>query len=120
MLLPATFGLPCVSAFAAFWESRADLFFDERFDRARHVAVAWSAPCRLIAVQGDLTPVWLGGLDRAARQHGLTLRGVTTASFHFCLKVLLCELARVEARVARLDPNLFLWTMRTVPHPAAG
>jgi hypothetical protein len=44
------------------------------------------------------------------------MQGVTTESFHFCLKVLLSDQARVHAQVSRIDRDLHLWTMRTDNH----
>ena len=93
-------------------------FFDERFEPARRIAAAWPGTNPTFAVQGDITPTWLGGLHRLATTRPLELRGVTTESFRFCLEVLLAEHARVDARVSRLDRNLRQWTMHSVPKPA--
>ena len=96
------------------------VFFDERFERAHRVTAAWSAAKRPIGVRGDITPFWRSGggldLDRLTRDYPLHLRGVTTDSFQFCLRILLEEYARVDVQAARLDhPNLFSWIMRTTP-----
>ncbi len=88
-------------------------FFDERFEPAHRTAAAWTDTSRLVAVQGDVTQMWSRDLERLARTHPLSLRGVTAESFHFCLRVLLSEQASVEFQASRFDRNLYLWTMRT-------
>jgi hypothetical protein len=90
-------------------------FFDERFEGARRAAASWTAPDRAIAVQGDVTSLWIGRLDRATRERALQLRGVTTESFRFCLGILVSEHARFDLSVSRIDRDLVLWTMRTIP-----
>jgi hypothetical protein len=123
---------PCVAAVDVILQSRDYVFFDERFPRARRLAASWAAASwgapswaaassRLIAVQGDITPFLRNGFDRmTCDRHPVRLRGVTTESFHFCLKVLLGEHAHLEAQVSRLEPgepmghrNLLLWTIHT-------
>lgn len=91
------------------------VFFDERFDRAHRVATSWSTLNRPIGVRGDITPFWSSGLDRLAREQPLHLRGLTTDSFQFCLRILLVEHANLDARVSRSDPNLISWIMHTTP-----
>jgi len=91
------------------------VFFDERFEQAHRVAAAWPASNRPVAVRGDITAIWYGGLDRLTRDSPLHLRGVTTDSFQFCLRVLLSERAHLDVQVLRLVPNLFSWIMRTTP-----
>ncbi len=88
-------------------------FFDERFAKARRLAAELADSSPLTPVQGDITDVWNAGLNRAARHSQLTIRGVTTESFHFCLKIMVSEQTRVNTRIARLDRDLFLWTMHT-------
>jgi hypothetical protein len=95
----------------------AYVFFDERFQNARRAAATWGDSSRLIGVQGDITPLWRNGLDRMTRDHPLHLRGVTTESFLFCLRILAGERARLDMQVSRLDRNLLLWTMTTTPKP---
>lgn len=110
--------LPSLLAWPRLPPARADhvyAFVDERFERARRVAAAWRESGRLIAVQGDITPFWRRGLERAAREKALSLRGITTESFRFCLSVLLSEHGVVDARVSRVDQDLLLWTMRSAP-----
>jgi len=90
-------------------------FFDDRFHDAHRIAASWPASNRPVGVQGDITPIWSNGLDRTTRERPLALRGVTTQSFHFCLRILVAEHAHLDVRTSRLDQNLFLWTMRTIP-----
>jgi hypothetical protein len=92
-------------------------FFDERFQSAHRLAESWtsSSSSRPIGVDSDVTALWREGLDRLSRDQPLRLRGVTTQSFHFCLKVLLSEHTNLDVQASRLDRNLFLWTMRTIP-----
>ena len=92
-------------------------FFDVRFYNARRLAAAWTShgSSRPVGVHSDVTALWREGLDRLSRDQPLQLRGVTTQSFHFCLQVLLSEHANLDVQASRLDTNLFLWTMRTIP-----
>jgi hypothetical protein len=89
------------------------VLFDERFETAQRLAASWRAASVPIAVQGDITALWSSELDRAVRERPLHLRGVTTESVHFCLRIALGEHARLAAGVSRLDRNLLVWTMRT-------
>jgi hypothetical protein len=95
-------------------------FFDERFAQARHLADRLSGMTTLTPVQGDVTPVWTGGLARACLASVMTLMGVTTESFYFCLKILLGDQASVDAQVRRVDRDLHLWTMHTDNHSKNG
>ncbi len=52
------------------------------------------APLNRHAVQGDITGIWTGGLARASLTAPMTMKGVTTESFHFCLKILLSDQAQ--------------------------
>ena len=63
-------------------------------------------------MQGDITGIWNAGLRRACGRSMLALHGVTTESFHFCLKILVGEQTRMQTRVTRLDQDLFLWQIR--------
>ena len=119
VLLPAA-ATPCVAALAPVSHNRHYIFFDERFQDARRITASWSASDHLIAVQGDITAVWSKGLDRATREHLLHLRGMTTESFLFCLRILAGEHANVDVEVSRFDRNLFLWTMCTRPKSEYG
>jgi hypothetical protein len=88
-------------------------FYDERFAQARRLAEELSGSTALTPVQGDITGFWNSGLDRATRQFSVMMRGVTTESFYFCLKIMAGEQADLDAQVTRLDRDLFLWTIRT-------
>jgi hypothetical protein len=90
-------------------------FFDERFCNARRIAASWSASNGPLRVRGDITPLWTNGLDRTTRERPLALRGITTQSFQFCLRVLAAEHAHIDVQSSRIDRDLFLWTMRTTP-----
>lgn len=91
----------------------ADWFFcDDRFPAARRLAEALAGPAGVTAVQGDVTHHWNAGLKEACRLPVVDLQGVTTESFHFCLKILAGELARVETHATRIDRDLFLWQIR--------
>ena len=94
--------------------SGPDFFFcDERFAKARRLAAELSGCTALTPVQGDITELWNSNLGRASRQSSLHMRGVTTESFYFCLKIMIGEHARLNAQVTRVDQDLFLWTMRS-------
>lgn len=115
VFLPAALESQCLHALATLSLRDDYAFFDERFEEARRVAASWSASNHPIAVQGDITPLWTDGLDRATRARALHLRGVTTESFRFCLGILVRDHADFDLHVSRLDRNLFLWKMHTVP-----
>lgn len=113
LLLP-TLLKPCAGASSA--PKKLDvIFFDERFLQARRLVASWLETADLTAVHGDVTPFWCDGLDRVSTEHPLRLRGVTTDSFQFCLRILLSEHADVEVQVSRLDQDLFVWAMSTIP-----
>jgi DICT domain-containing protein len=95
-------------------------FFDERFLQARRLAEALSGATDPTPVVGDVTGIWTGELGRASLMAPLAMQGITTESFHFCLKVLLAEQARVETQVSRIDRDLHFWTMRTSNHSRRG
>ena len=118
LLLPTALK-PSVSALASGLRNRDYVFFDERFQNARHIAASWAGSTRLIGVQGDITPLWSNGLDSMTRDQPLNLLGVTTESFHFCLRILVGEHADFDLQLTRLDRNLFLWTMHTTPKATA-
>jgi len=93
--------------------SRADWFFyDDRFAEAVRRAQELPAPVRTFPVRGDVTDVWNAELARAYDRPPLTLHGVTTESFYFCLKVLAGSKTGIDTTVARVDRDLFLWTIR--------
>jgi hypothetical protein len=114
VLLPAS-ARPCTAALATVWRNRDFIFFDERFQKARRLAASWAAANQVIGVHGDITALWTNGLERLTRHHPLHLRGVTTDSFLFCLRILAGEHANLDIQVSRLDRNLFEWTMHASP-----
>jgi len=89
-------------------------------ERAREEARTKIELLRSELVQGDITLLWSDGLDRVCTESPLRLRGVATDSFRFCLRILVREHADVDAQVTRLDQNLFVWTMSTLPKPKNG
>jgi hypothetical protein len=94
------------------------LFYDNRFPRARRLALRLAAESSgataLTPVQSDITGIWNAGLGRACGHSRLTLLGVTTESFHFCLKIMMGERARMETEVTRIDRDLFLWQIHSL------
>lgn len=88
-------------------------FFDDRYGTARLCAEGWPAGTRVVSVGSDVTEVWQSFLSTASRSGPLTLQGVTTESFHFCLKVLMAEGAHVDSQITRLDRDLYQWTIRS-------
>lgn len=103
------------TALAVTWRKWDYVLFDERFARARRAAAWGSGSSRLIGVRSDVTAFWCGELDRMARRHCLSLRGVTTDAFLFCLRVLLAEHANLDVQVSRLDLNLLSWSLHASP-----
>jgi hypothetical protein len=112
VLLPLAPGTAVFAGTPRKWDY---VFFDERFEQAHRVAASWPTSNRPSGVRSDITPFWISGLDRLARNGPLHLRGVTTDSFQFCLRILLGEHANIDVQVSRLDPNLLSWIMRTTP-----
>jgi hypothetical protein len=90
-------------------------FFDERFAEAHRLAGELSGITVPTPVQGDVTPTWIG-LSCTSLAAPMMLRGVTTESFYFCLKILLLDQVQVAAQVRRFDGDLHLWTIRTDNH----
>lgn len=88
-------------------------FYDERFGQARQLAETLSGATRLTPVTGDITGVWNAGLKRACRESSLTMDGVTTESFYFCLKVMVQSHADLETQVTRINHDLYRWTIRS-------
>jgi hypothetical protein len=107
-------GMPAAPAAAPDAMPPPDYFFyDDRFIEARRLAGRLSAPERLTPVQGDMTGVWNAGLDRACARSPLTLQGVTTESFYFCLKIMAASTTGIETSAARVGRDLFLWTIHS-------
>ena len=91
------------------------VFYDDRFADARCIASRLDARASLTPVQSDVTALWTGGLKNLSRQRPLSLQGVTTESFHFCLKTLLRSETRVETQIRRVGKDLHAWSIRTTP-----
>jgi hypothetical protein len=100
--------------------TRDYFFFDDRFANARRAAASRDAAHVRVAVQGDITQLWIHELEPLTRGGPLSLRGVTTESFLFCLRILSGEHADLDVRAARIDRNLIEWTVRTTPKPTLG
>jgi hypothetical protein len=112
-------GIPAIRTAAA--APPADCFFyDERFAEAQRLAKTLAPAGRLVPVQGDVTAIWTGGLDRACLRAPLTLHGVTTESFHFCLKLMVGSRTGVDTSASRISRDLFLWTLRSGAHIHSG
>lgn len=94
---------------------RTYAFCDQRFAAARGIAAAWPGRFAPIAVHADVTPLWTGFLGRDIQRYPLQLKGVTTESFLFCLRILAQERSRFEYECSRIDRNLLSWSMNTIP-----
>ena len=102
------------------WLAWDYFFFDQRFPEAVRLAAERSGITQPTPVLSDVTPIWTGELGQASLTAPLALKGVTTESFYLCLKILLGDQGRVDARVKRVDRDLHLWTMRTDNYPNNG
>lgn len=110
---------PCWAALAGL--PRHDYqFFDERLERARRIAADWARADRPVGVQGDVTAVWSDGLERMTRERGVSMRGVTTYSFFFCLGVLAGEHCDLRVQSVRIDRDLLHWSLYTTPRSLHG
>ena len=98
---------------ASSWRGLDHFFYDERFAAARRLARELARVIEPTPVQGDITYIWTAGLGRASLVAPMTMRGVTTESFYFCLKILLADQASVDANFERIDQDLYLWTIRS-------
>jgi len=114
VLIPVA-GRPGLAALVVASSNRDYVFFDERFEKAQRIVASWAVSTQPTPVHSDITAVWQGGLDRTMRDHAVRVRGVTTQSFLFCLRILAAEQADIEAQMSRLDRDLLVWKMRTVP-----
>jgi hypothetical protein len=88
-------------------------FFDERFTEARRLAEELGETGTVTPVRGDVTGTWNTELKYVCRHTPLTLHGVTTESFYFCLEVMLQSHAEVKSQISRVNRDLFLWTIRS-------
>jgi len=93
------------------------IYFDERFAEASALASRLAGHYAdlnaLTPVNGDVTAPWVKELGRASARGPLSLRGVTTESFYFCLKTLLQTRGLSVARIERVDRDLHAWEIRT-------
>jgi hypothetical protein len=96
------------------------VFVDDRFPAARQLASELCGSTIPTPVLGDVTDLWTGGLATASLAAPMTLAGITTESFFFCLKTLLADRVRVDATTTRRDRDLQLWTIRTDNHSKNG
>lgn len=100
------------AAGAAPGNARADRFYyDERFADAR--ALAARAFSVATSVDSDVTQVWTQDLNRLSQMRALSLEGVTTESFYFCLHTLLQSHATVTMRAERIGKDLYAWRIST-------
>jgi hypothetical protein len=88
-------------------------FYDARFADARALAARFGATAA--PVNGDVTAIWTGGLNRVSQTRALSLSGVTTESFYFCLHTLLQSHATVTMRSERITADLHRWSIRSTP-----
>ena len=96
------------------------LFIDERFEEARAMAARLAPGVTPTPVQSDVTALWIGELSLISGQRSFFFQGVTTESFHFCLKTLLRSGARVETQARRVSKDLHAWSIRTTLIESAG
>lgn len=87
------------------------IFYDDRFAGARDIAARFDPRAIPTPVQSDVTRIWTDELWRLSGQRPLSLCGVTTESFHFCLARLLRSHARVETRIRRIGRDLHVWSI---------
>ncbi|MCP5145876.1 MAG: hypothetical protein H6978_13795 [Gammaproteobacteria bacterium] len=110
--------LPMQPAIAAMLSVRPEVrlsFVDDRFALARAVAATrWQAD-GVVTVNGDVTDVWQTYFASAMNSREWSIQGVTTESFHFCLKVLLNDRYAIRSESTRLDKDLYLWTLTGTP-----
>jgi hypothetical protein len=93
-------------------------FFDERFVAARPLAARLSG--RLTPVRGDVTAVWRQDVARYVGAKPMTMCGVTTESFVFCLEVLARDETMTSLRIERLDRDLHVWRLQTFRRSKSG
>ncbi|WP_133162311.1 hypothetical protein [Hyphococcus luteus] len=89
------------------------IFYDARFSEALKMAGALAGQGRLTPVASDVTALWRGDLASLSRAAPLTLKGVTTESFYFCLKTLLQAQGPLESNIERVSKDLYAWSVRT-------
>ena len=91
-------------------------FFDPRFSESAPALGDWVQASATRAVNGDVTSAWNDGLGRLSGKLPLTLAGVTTESFYFCLQRLLQEKNSVTAESLRISRNLYAWVITSRNH----
>jgi len=102
-------------AAAAGWNPAGRFFYDDRFPLALRLARQLPAASGLTPVRSDITDIWNGGLADVCGHSTLILQGVTTESFHFCLQIMVGERAPMNSRISRIDRDLFLWQIQSLP-----
>ena len=110
--------LPGVAWIIAASRSRREIspdwfFFDDRFPEAEKLARSPTSKVPLTAVQGDMTALWNTELRQSCLRRSLSMQGVTTESFFFCLKGMLNDHARVDAEETRVSGDLLLWRIHS-------
>ena len=95
-------------------------FYDDRFREARELASKLSAACKLTPVQGDMTGIWNAGIRHECRCSPVTMQGVTTESFYFCLQGMVDSVAKIESQVMRVNRDLFEWKIQSNNYLQAG
>lgn len=90
------------------------LFYDERFSFVRKAVLNQTTQLnsnRIIPTRGDVTDIWNHRLKQTRSDESLTLQGMTTESFLFCLEHLLQTNHKVETTVQRVDRDIYVWSL---------
>ena len=90
------------------------LFYDERFSFVRKAVQKQTSQLntnRIIPTRGDVTDIWNQKLKQTRCDESLTLQGMTTESFLFCLEHLLQTNHKVETMVQRVDRDIYVWSL---------
>lgn len=90
------------------------LFYDERFSFVRKAIQKQTTRLnsnRIIPTRGDVTDIWNHRLKQTGFDESLTLQGMTTESFLFCLERLLHTNHQVETTVQRVDRDIYVWSL---------
>jgi len=91
------------------------VFFDPRFRDAKNLAAKFFSTGAATPVNSDVTALWVSELNGLSRLAPLSLKGVTTESFYFCLKTLLESRGAVDARIERAGRDIYVWSIRSAP-----
>ena len=89
------------------------VFVDERFSGAVVIARRIAPFQKLTPVNGDISLRWLEDHALVSPTRPLSLRGVTTESFYFCVKTLLQSRGLAHAHIERATNDLHLWEIET-------